>query len=101
MFYTFNSSEGFDRNTAARHATLADAGAEILAYDQRASGVDLIDGEYVPWQQPHRGDRKLLSRLAAETEQAAYESVASADGFDIKCVSEQRAAQIEADCNAA
>ena len=97
MFYVFSSAEGFNRATASRHETLADAGWEMLTDDQSRCGVDIIDGEFVPWQQPHRGPKKFLASFASDTGAGALEAIAMSDSFGLECFTEEQAARCEAD----
>lgn len=96
-YFVFNQHQGFNRATACRCATLAEAGREILAYDQRGSGVDLVDGEYVPWKQPHRGEKMFLRPFAAASEKESLEMIARSAVFDLEAIDEARAAEIEAE----
>ncbi len=96
-YYVFQSSHGFDRATASQHDTLESAGWEILGDDQSTCGVDLIDGEYVPWRQPHRFSRKMLTSFARSSERAALEAIASSDAFGMECFDDAAAARYEAD----
>lgn len=96
-FYVFTQSHGFDRATASRHDTLEDAGYAILGDDQHCCGVDEIDGEFVPWRQPHRGPRKWLTSFARSTTAEALEAIARSDAFGLECFDEQQAARYEAE----
>lgn len=96
-YYVFHQADGFDRATASKCATLAEAGREILAYDQQDSGVEDVGGEFVPWQLPHRGPKQMLRPFAAESEAKALEAIAMSDAFDLEAIGEDEAARIEAD----
>jgi len=96
-YYVFHQADGFDRATASKCETLAEAGREILAYDQQDSGVENVDGEFVPWQLPHRGPKKILRPFAAESEAKALEAIALSDAFDLEAIDDTRASEIEAE----
>ena len=96
-YYVFHQADGFDRTTASKCATLVEAGREILAYDQQDSGVEKIGGEFVPWQIPHRGPKKMLRPFAAEGEAKALEAIALSDAFDLEAIDDAEATRIESD----
>lgn len=94
-YLVFSAAQGFNRATAVQCETLADVGREALAYDVSAWGVDETNGVFTPWQQPHRGPRKVWSRAAGASEVEALELAAGLGDLDY--LTEQQAAELEAE----
>lgn len=98
-YFVFHQSEGFDRKTAQEFDTRADAGREILAYDQQSSGIEEIDGEFVPWQLSMGGHKTYLRPFARPTEREALEAISYSTAFHLECITAVTAAEIEAAAN--
>lgn len=100
-YAVFSPATGFDPNTAEFYDTIDDAAWAILNHDQQRAGVEKsAEGEYVPWQQPHRGPVQRLARLAAESEAACLAKIwAAARRGEFRgreCLTPEEVAEIEA-----
>lgn len=63
-----------------RCETLAEVGAELIAYDKQASGVEYDSDmeEYVPWSRDHwTGAVTRMTAYAADTEESALVNAAN------------------------